>query len=177
MRKVFAAVLAFGMSVSAFAVEDIKGAFGFEFGEIVDTSKLKIAQPNVGDPRTYYKVTPRIPVQFFSKYTISATPESKQLMAVIAEGDGQPVATCIEQQKAILQLLFTKYISENRKLEPEDLEIPMVAKDGKKIIINCVGTPQSARLKVRYFDDALSELAMKEKKEAMFKNLDTTHGL
>lgn len=98
--------------------EEIKGAFGFKFGEIYNAPKDKA--------KMIYEVIPKIPYRKFQKYKIAVTSEQK-IYLIQSEYTAPTNEEALNELKILEQHLFQKY----EKIPKEGIIIRGIQKKNK----------------------------------------------
>lgn len=169
--KSIAIILFLLQAMTAIAKEPIKGAFGFELGQIFD-KKMAISD-NLGDPDDFqmYYIEPVNPYDKFLVYMVTVTPVSNVILSIAAAGETK-ANSCSNEMDVLVSLLSKKY-GELKK--PDGFQVDPVKKitvGSRSIEVSCDIGYETSKLAINYVDSDLFLKGDKERIELKSKKVN-----
>jgi len=163
----FALILVVMMTVFPVSASEITGAFGFVFGDKVDTRKYK----QQGLDNAYglkYAFIPENPFKPLDSYTMYVTPETHRVYQISASATFTSDKACLRVLVELEQALEKKYDKTSKKIHKDFGSLPEISfgKSSRTIEANCSGFLFSKKLKLVYLDKQLREQGGKEYRQA-----------
>lgn len=151
---IFASLCIFPVCVFANPIE-IKGAFGYEFGQKIDVTKIESfdVQPGFG---LMIPVNPSSPVpEYFKEYSIIASIKSFQIVMITASKKYSSDKQCLSKKNKLLSIFEKTYGSES--LNKEESKFIVKGSNGK-IDVRC----KNSILLSMYIDNNMGDKAIAE---------------
>lgn len=153
-KLIFIPLCIFSLSVFANPIE-IKGAFGYEFGQKIDVTKMESfdVQPGFG---LMIPVSPPKPAsEYFKEYSIIASIKSFQIVMITASKKYSSYKQCLSKKSRLLNIFEKTYGPENVKNKASRF---IVKGNNGKIDIRC----KNSILLSMYMDENLGNKAIAE---------------
>jgi hypothetical protein len=164
MRTVVAGVVLVLCALPASAEQaEVAGAFGFEFGQAVETAELKpLGIEAKGGVR--YGFIPANPYAPLTEYELVLTPRSLRVFRITARGTFSSMQRCREELVRLEQALERKYVKTSGKIAMAFGEQPEIAfgRSARKIYGVCTGAILKKTLTLTYTDEDLVQAARDE---------------
>lgn len=145
---------------------DATGAFGYEFGQTVDTAELKPLgiEAKEGKGGVVYSFIPANPYAPLTEYELGLTPQSFRVYRITARGTFTSMNRCREELVRLEQALERKYVKTSGKIATAFGERPEIAfgRSARKISGVCVGAVLKKTLTLSYTDEDLMRQAQEE---------------
>jgi len=171
VKSIMAMLLVCLAGSPAFAVEKITGAFGFKFGEVLDSSNLNGNQIELGDS-TLLGVKPRVAHEAFQEYTVEVTPLSKKIYSIKGTGTFASLEAAEEMYDAVLARLEEKYGERSNTSKPR--EFVTIRGENEYVTLMFLKVANgSGTMRVNYFN---AKVAEEGKQEAGAKGLAQVEG-
>lgn len=164
MRTVVAGlVLAWCVLPAAAEQVEVTGAFGYEFGQRVETAELKpLGLEEKGGVR--YGFIPANPYAPLTDYELGLTPHSLRVFRITARGTFSSMERCREELVRLEQALERKYVKTSGRIASKFGERPEIAfgRSARKIHGVCTGAVLRKTLTLTYVDEDLQQAAREE---------------
>lgn len=161
-RMAFAVLMLLASPVEA-ARGEVEGAFGLEFGQVLDVTGRPA--PEVDDDGGLRFVhRPEHPYGPLSEYTVTVTPESHKVYMIQAVGHFSSMRRCREELITLEGVLEKRYVKTSDEVSERFGDIPEIrfGETSRKIYGFCGGGILDKRLVLSYVDKSLAEEARRE---------------
>jgi hypothetical protein len=142
---------------------EVTGAFGFEFGQVVDFAGLQpLGTEEEGGLK--YTVVPDKPYEPLTEYVVSLTPASHRVYRITARGTFSSMKRCREELVQLEQALGRKYVKTSGRMAYGFGETPEITfgRSARRIRGVCIGALLNKTLTLTYVDDDLAQAARRE---------------
>ncbi|MGE0372277.1 MAG: hypothetical protein AB7Q01_10365 [Gammaproteobacteria bacterium] len=160
-----AAIVLLGLCAGPLAAEqgEVTGAFGFEFGQVVDPSGLK-ALDGDEDGGLSYAVTPDNAYGPLDEYAVTLTPASHRVYRITARGSFSSMQRCRDELVELERALERKYAktSGSKSFGFDDVPVITFGQTPRKIRGKCTGRIMHKTLTLSYIDEDLALAARDE---------------
>jgi hypothetical protein len=139
------------------------GAFGFEFGQVVDTAGLSaLGADEEGGVK--YTVIPDKPYAPLTEYEVSLTPASHRVYRITARGSFSSMKRCREELVQLERALGRKYVKTSGRMNYGFGETPEITfgRSARRIRGVCTGAVLNKTLTLTYVDADLAQAARGE---------------
>lgn len=156
---------------------EVEGAFGLEFGQVLDIAGRPDAEVDDGGLR--FPHHPEHPYDPLSDYTVTITPESRRVYMIRAVGHFSSLRRCREELITLEEVLEKKYVKTSGKISEHFGDMPEIrfGVSPRKIYGHCEGGILNKRLVLTYIDEALAEAARREARRESTDGDPDTSGL
>lgn len=155
----------FGLCAGPLAAEqgEVTGAFGFEFGQVIDPAGLK-ALDGDEDGGLSYAVTPDNAYGPLDEYAIMLTPASHRVYRITARGSFSSMQRCRDELVELERALERKYVktSGSKSFGFDDIPVITFGQSPRKIRGKCTGRILHKTLTLSYIDEDLEQAARDE---------------
>lgn len=162
--RMVAAVL-FALCAGPLAAEqgEVTGAFGFEFGQVIDPAGLK-ALDGDEDGGQSYAVTPDNAYGPLDEYAITLTPAGHRVYRITARGSFSSMQRCRDELVKLERALERKYAktSGSKSFGFDDIPVITFGQSPRKIRGKCTGRILHKTLTLSYIDEDLEQAARDE---------------
>lgn len=158
-----------GIALAAWALPaaadqaEVTGAFGFEFGQVVDPAQLKPLgiEPKGG---LRYGFIPANPYVSLTEYELTLTPRSQRVYRITAQGTFKSMERCREELTQLEKALERKYVKTSGRITKDFGERPEIkfGRSARKINGTCIGAILRKTLTLTYIDEELMQTARDE---------------
>lgn len=165
MMKTVVAGILLALSAAAPAAEqgEVTGAFGFEFGQVIDPAGLK-ALDDDEDGGPGYTVVPENPYGPLTDYAIAITPSTHRVYRITARGSFGSMQRCRDELVLMERALERKYAKTSGSKAFGFSSHPVITfgQSPRKIRGKCTGRIMDKTLTLEYFDEDLARTARDE---------------
>ncbi|MBK8162550.1 MAG: hypothetical protein IPK65_05210 [Gammaproteobacteria bacterium] len=155
----------FGLCAGPLAAEqgEVTGAFGFEFGQVIDPAGLK-ALDGDEDAGLSYAVTPDNAYGPLDEYAITLTPAGHRVYRITARGSFSSMQRCRDELVKLERALERKYVktSGSKSFGFDDIPVITFGQSPRKIRGKCTGRILHKTLTLSYIDEDLEQAARDE---------------
>lgn len=164
MKMIVAGILMIvGAAVVAAEPGEVTGAFGFEFGQVIDPAGLKaLDDDEEGGPS--YAVVPENPYGPLTEYAVAITPSTHRVYRVTARGGFSSMQRCRDELVLLERALERKYVKTGGSKAFGFNSHPVITfgQSPRKIRGKCTGKILDKTLTLNYFDEDLARAARAE---------------
>lgn len=174
-RSGLALLMLVASTAGAAGQAEVEGAFGLEFGQVLDIAGRPEAEVDDGGLR--FPHHPENPYDPLSEYTVTVTPESRRVYMIRAVGHFSSLRRCREELITLAGILEKKYVKTSGKISERFGDMPEIrfGETSRKIYGHCEGGILNKRLVLTYIDESLAAAARREaRRENTDRDRDTS---
>jgi hypothetical protein len=174
-QKIFVLFLATAcLSVAAEPkIDRIEGAFGLKLGDQFAPEKA-VGKAALTDGTPMYQFAPEKPFRSFKRYFVLVTPKTNRIYSIWGIGEFENQPTAEKEQALLLEILKQKYGEKKKEGLMDGLLDLRQIDQGDRYVITKVSGFTNVTLDVRYYDNALTKQAEKERLELEAKKVDSS---